>query len=40
MIHRDLKLENIMVDIEDAEDEHTKNIVCKITDFGFATMIE
>ena len=42
MIHRDLKLENIMVDIEDAdaEDELTKKIVCKITDFGFATMIE
>ena len=40
MIHRDLKLENIMVDIEDDEDELTKKIVCKITDFGFATMIE
>ena len=40
MIHRDLKLENIMVDIEDDEEELTKKIVCKITDFGFATMIE
>ena len=40
IIHRDLKLENIMVDIQDDEEGDMQNIVCKITDFGFATMIE
>ena len=39
-MHRDLKLENIMVDIEDDKESGKQKIVCKITDFGFATMIE
>ena len=40
IIHRDLKLENIMVDIQDDEESELQKIICKITDFGFATMIE
>ena len=40
LMHRDLKLENIMVDIEDDKESGKQKIVCKITDFGFATMIE
>lgn len=34
VIHRDLKLENIMVDIEDGE------IVCKLTDFGLSCLLD
>ena len=43
VIHRDLKLENIMVDIEkeiDKEDYISQKLVCKLTDFGFATVID
>ena len=29
-----------MVDIQDDEESELQKIVCKITDFGFATMIE
>ena len=43
IFHRDLKLENIMVDIKheagpDGTREHS--ICCKLADFGFATVIE
>ena len=40
IIHRDLKLENIMVEIQDDEETEMQKFICKITDFGFATMIE
>lgn len=35
VIHRDLKLENIMVDMEETEDGQSE-LICKVTDFGFA----
>ena len=38
-IHRDLKLENVMVDVQ-VKSDGTSEIVCKITDFGFATLLE
>ena len=34
IIHRDLKLENVMVDIEDGE------LICKLTDFGFSSLLD
>ena len=34
-MHRDIKLENILVDLED-KDDGTQEIVCKISDFGLA----
>lgn len=42
IFHRDLKLENVMVDIKheagpDGTEEHS--ICCKLADFGFATWI-
>ena len=37
--HRDLKLDNIMVEIERSSDNKTSTLICKITDFGFATAI-
>ena len=41
MIHRDMKLENIMVEIKPCQKEDScSNITCKITDFGFACMME
>ena len=36
--HRDLKLENIMVEMPENH-EGKKEIVCKLTDFGFACEI-
>ena len=39
VIHRDLKLENIMVDIEKESDGKSK-IVCKVTDFGFSVAMD
>ena len=39
MVHRDLKLDNIMVDIERIDDNQTK-MVCKVTDFGFAVALD
>jgi len=39
VIHRDLKLENIMVDIEKEPSGNTK-IICKVTDFGFAVAMD
>ena len=35
VIHRDLKLENIMVDMQQTDDSQCE-LICKITDFGFA----
>ena len=39
-IHRDLKPENILVQIEEDEEDNLHRIVCKITDFGLATVIK
>ena len=33
--HCDLKLENVMVELEEGEDGESTNFICKITDFGF-----
>ena len=38
VIHRDLKLENIMVDIENFGG--SSKIICKVTDFGFAVAMD
>ena len=39
VVHRDLKLENIMIDVEESADGQT-NLVCKVTDFGFACLLD
>lgn len=39
VVHRDLKMENVMVDIEEDEDGEAE-IICKVADFGFATILE
>ena len=39
VVHRDLKMENVMVEIEQDEDGNSI-IICKLTDFGFATLLE
>jgi len=39
VVHRDLKMENVMVDLETNEDGETE-LICKLTDFGFATILE
>ena len=39
VVHRDLKLDNIMVELERNDDMHT-NMVCKVTDFGFAKPLD
>ena len=39
VVHRDLKLENIMVDIEQ-NSEGKINMICKLTDFGFACVMD
>ena len=39
VVHRDLKLDNVMVAYE-AVDEQTTTMVCKVTDFGFAQAID
>ena len=38
LVHRDLKLENIMVEVTRNADR-TTDLVCKLTDFGFACVI-
>ena len=39
VIHRDIKLENVMVDLQPTKGEPTvADIVCKLTDFGFACL--
>ena len=40
VVHRDLKMENVMVDIEKSEDGSSSEIICKVADFGFATILE
>jgi serine/threonine protein kinase len=41
VVHRDLKLDNIMVDLEKSQNDDRKTkIVCKVTDFGFAKALE
>ena len=41
VIHRDLKLDNIMVDLEkNHHDPSQTQIICKVTDFGFAKALE
>lgn len=37
--HRDLKLENVMVQIEKMPDGSAE-MICKVTDFGFATAMD
>ena len=39
VVHRDLKLQNVMVDIEVSESGQTE-LVCKLADFGFACVLE
>ena len=39
VIHRDLKLDNIMVDLERIDD-HSTTMICKVTDFGFAKTMD
>ena len=39
VIHRDLKMENIMVDIEESETGRPE-LVLKLTDFGFSCVVE
>ena len=35
VMHRDLKLENVLMDFSDAYEEEGE-LICKLTDFGFA----
>ena len=39
VVHRDLKMENVMVDIE-VNRRGEAELVCKITDFGLATVLK
>jgi len=39
MMHRDMKLENVMIDIVEVTKDESQ-MVCKITDFGFACMMD
>ena len=39
VIHQNLKLENIMVDLERIDEEQT-SLICKVTDFGYAKALE
>ena len=39
VVHRDLKLENVMVDFQINEDGQTE-LVCKLTDFGLSCILE
>ena len=39
-MHRDLKLDNVMVNIEEDEMTGELEVVCKLTDFGFATHLD
>ena len=38
-MHRDLKMENVMVDLETSP-SGDQEIICKLADFGFATVLE
>ena len=39
VVHRDLKLDNIMIDLDRIDDNST-TMVCKVTDFGFAKALD
>lgn len=39
VVHRDLKLENVMIDIEVSENG-TPEMICKLADFGFSCVLE
>ena len=39
VVHRDLKLENVLVDVLIGADK-VPELVCKLTDFGFSTYLE
>lgn len=39
LIHRDIKMENIMVEVTRKEDGSSE-LVCKLTDFGFACVLD
>ena len=39
VVHRDLKLDNILVDLERIDDDKT-SMICKVTDFGFAKAMD
>mgnify|MGYP001947258546 CR=1 FL=1 len=39
LVHRDLKLENVMVQLEQDEDGSC-HMICKLTDFGFACVLD
>ena len=39
MMHRDMKLENVMIDIVELNEDESQ-MICKITDFGFACMMD
>ena len=41
MIHRDIKMENVMVDMRPSKgDPNSADMVCKLSDFGFACMAD
>ena len=40
LIHRDIKIENIMVEVLPIAEERMSEIICKLSDFGFACVIE
>ena len=40
IIHRDLKLENLMVQLVKSPDGKTSEMVVKVTDFGFAVRMD
>ena len=40
VVHRDLKMENIMINFETCKTTGKKEIVAKVTDMGFATILE
>ena len=40
MIHRDIKLENVMVEMTPREDGGSSDMVCKLTDFGFSCVLD
>ena len=40
LIHRDLKMENIMIDLRKSNEPSMADIICKLSDFGFACLAE
>mmetsp|Transcript_9943 Transcript_9943/g.13531 ORF Transcript_9943/g.13531 Transcript_9943/m.13531 type:complete len:126 (+) Transcript_9943:274-651(+) len=39
VVHRDLKMENVMVDFE-SDYKGREELICKVSDFGFVTVLE